>query len=310
MPPAKRLPDVSIFLELRQGCGYGASMVDHPETPLISVIIPTHNRSWILAEAIDSVLAQEGCEVELIVVDDGSTDDTPSLLTAYGDRLKVIRQENHGVSAARNAGIRRSSGGLVALLDSDDRWLPGKLAAQAAFFTRRPDAMICQTQEIWIRNGVRVNPRERHRKPSGMIFEASLHLCLVSPSAVMMRRHLFDIVGLFDESLTACEDYDLWLRVACRFPVHLIDAPLVVKHGGHPDQLSRMPGLDRFRIASIVKCLEKSPLTPRQRKAAIDVLRKKCRIYGQGCLKRGRHEEAPYYLDLPRRYAVKPSVPE
>jgi glycosyltransferase involved in cell wall biosynthesis len=281
-------------------------MADHPAPPLVSVIIPTHNRSWILEEAIDSVLAQEGCAFELIVVDDGSTDATDDLLVAYGDRLTVVRQENRGVSAARNAGIRRASGSLVALLDSDDRWLPGKLAAQAAFFERRPEAMICQTQEVWIRNGVRVNPGKRHLKPSGRIFEASLRLCLVSPSAVMMRRGLFDIVGLFDEALTACEDYDMWLRVGCRFPVSLIDDPLVVKRGGHPDQLSRMAGLDRFRIASIVKCLESEPLTPRQREAAVEVLTKKCRIYGQGCLKRGRHGEVPYYLSLPGRYLTPP----
>lgn len=273
-------------------------MTEHHPPPFISVIIPTHNRSWILGEAIDSVLAQDGCDFELIVVDDGSTDGTPALLRSYGERLIALRQENRGVSAARNTGIRHASGSLIAFLDSDDRWLPGKLRTQAAFFDSRSDALICQTQEIWIRNGVRVNPKKRHQKPSGMIFEPSLHLCLVSPSAVMMQKALFDIVGLFDETLPACEDYDLWLRTSCRFPVFLVDVPLVVKRGGHPDQLSRVPGLDRFRIASLVKCLENEPLTPRQRDAAIRVLADKCRIYGQGCLKRGRREEAPYYLEL------------
>ena len=272
-------------------------MTEHPPHPFISVIIPTHNRSWVLGEAIDSVLAQDGCDFELIVVDDGSTDGTPALLRSYGDRLTTVRQENRGVSAARNTGIRYASGSLIAFLDSDDHWLTGKLRAQAAFFESRPDALICQTQEIWIRNGVRVNPKKRHQKPSGMIFEPSLHLCLVSPSAVMMRKALFDIVGLFDETLPACEDYDLWLRTSCRFPVFLVDAPLVVKRGGHPDQLSRAPGLDRFRIASLVNCLKNEPLTRRQRDAVTGVLADKCRIYGQGCLKRGRREEAPYYLE-------------
>ena len=285
-------------------------MIEDCSPPFVSVIIPTHNRSWILKEAVDSVLDQKNCAFELIVVDDGSTDDTPELLRSYGDRLIAVRQNNRGVSAARNAGIRRASGSLIAFLDSDDCWLPGKLQAQAAFFEGRPDALICQTQEAWIRNGVRVNPKNRHRKRSGMIFEPSLHLCLVSPSAVMMRRTLFDTVGVFDETLPACEDYDLWLRVSCRFPVFLVDAPLVVKRGGHPDQLSRAPGLDRFRIAALVKCLENEPLTLRQRDAAIRVLADKCRIYGEGCLKRGRREEAPYYLEIPNRFVRQSPEPE
>jgi len=276
-----------------------------PEPPLISVIIPTHNRAWSLAAAIDSVLAQDRCSFELIVVDDGSTDETAALLQTYARRLTVVRQVNRGVSAARNTGIRCASGPLIAFLDSDDRWLPGKLQVQAAFFEERPDALICQTQEIWIRNGVRVNPGKRHGKRSGMIFEPSLVLCLVSPSAVMMRRELFDRVGLFDESLPACEDYDLWLRTSCRFPVFLIDRPLVVRFGGHPDQLSRKPGLDRFRIASIVKCLENEPLTPAQHDAAINILTDKCRVYGEGCLKRDRREEASYYRGLAERFICR-----
>ena len=173
-----------------------AAMIRNHTPPLVSVIIPTHDRAWSLKAAIDSVLAQEDCPFELIVVDDGSTDDPPALLRSYGGRITTLRQENAGVSAARNAGIRCAAGPLIALLDSDDRWLPGKLSQQAAFFRRRPDAMICQTQEIWIRNGVRVNPGNRHRKPSGMIFERSLALCLVSPSAGMVRPSLLEEVGM------------------------------------------------------------------------------------------------------------------
>lgn len=278
------------------------AMNDRPASPLVSVILPTHNRAWTLKAAVDSVLAQENCPFELIVVDDGSTDETPALLRSYGGRLTVLRQENRGVSAARNTGIAHAAGELIAFLDSDDHWLPGKLSRQAAFFAHRPDARICQTQELWIRNGVRVNPGLRHRKPSGWIFEPSLRLCLVSPSAVMMRRSLFETVGRFDETLPACEDYDLWLRVSLRFPVFLVDAPLVVRYGGHPDQLSRAPGLDRFRIAALVKCLEREPLTPRQRDAALAVLAEKCRIYAEGCRKRGRSDEAAFHLALPRRF--------
>jgi glycosyltransferase involved in cell wall biosynthesis len=267
--------------------------------PLVSVVIPTYNRGWTLKEAIDSVLDQDYGNLELIVVDDGSTDDTPQLLSAYADRLRYLRQTNRGVSAARNAGIRASRGAFIALLDSDDIWLPGKLIAQVDYFIRHPQALICQTQEIWIRNGRRVNPGKRHRKPAGMIFEKSLALCLVSPSAVMMRPSLLAEVGLFDESLPACEDYDLWLRIAWQHPIHLIDRPLIVKRGGHTDQLSRMPELDKFRIRAIARLLDGEFLSTSQRMASINMLVAKCKIYAQGCRKRGRMEEAKQYEDLP-----------
>ncbi|MCP4693516.1 MAG: glycosyltransferase family 2 protein, partial [Desulfobacterales bacterium] len=220
----------------------------HTRTPTVSVILPTYNRAWILREAVDSVLAQDYSDFELIVVNDGSTDDTRELLDEYGDRIIVLEQENRGVSAARNLGVSSASGRLITFLDSDDYWLPKKLSTQAAFFDARPDALICQTEEIWIRNGRRVNPKRKHKKKSGMIFEPSLALCLVSPSAVMIRRELFEEVGLFDEALPACEDYDLWLRIAWKYPVHLIDEPLIVKRGGHADQLSGAPSLDKHRI--------------------------------------------------------------
>lgn len=266
--------------------------------PMLSVVLPTYNRAWTVRQAIDSVLDQDDGTLELIVVDDGSTDGTSRLLSTYGDRLRCIRQDNRGVSAARNAGIRAAAGDLIALLDSDDTWLPGKVKAQLDFFSAHPQALICQTEEIWIRNGVRVNPGQRHRKHAGMIFEGSLALCLVSPSAVMMRKSLLDEVGLFDESLPACEDYDLWLRIAWRHPIHLIDRPLIVKRGGHADQLSRMPELDKFRIRAIARLLDSGCLSPDQQKASIGMLKTKCAIYAQGCRRRGRMEQAAYYESL------------
>jgi glycosyltransferase involved in cell wall biosynthesis len=269
-----------------------------PKTPQVSVIIPTYNRAGCLREAVDSVLSQEFRGFELIVVDDGSTDETPQLLREYGDSLRVLRQENRGVSAARNAGIASGRGGLIAFLDSDDIWLPGKLACQVDFFRQNPELLICQTEELWVKNGRRVNPGQRHRKRGGMIFEPSLALCLVSPSAVMLRRELFDRVGFFAEHLPACEDYDMWLRVSCRFPVGLIETPLIVKRGGHADQLSRTRGLDRYRIESIAKLMADGCLSAAQRIAAAAVLKQKCRVYADGCRKRGRHAEADRYETL------------
>ena len=271
--------------------------------PSISVILPTFNRAWTVAGAVASVLDQTWTDFELVVVDDGSTDGTDAALAPHAGQIRLIRRSNGGVSAARNAGIDAARGRLIAFLDSDDRWMPKKLAVQKAFFDAHPDAQICQTEEIWIRNGVRVNPGKRHRKPSGDIFIPSLALCLVSPSAVMVRRELFDHVGRFDETLPACEDYDLWLRVACRYPVHRIDTPLIVKHGGHADQLSKMPGLDRYRIRALEKVLSTGPLNAVQRRAAAATLVEKCRIYAAGCRKRGRDAEADRCLALAQKYA-------
>jgi glycosyltransferase involved in cell wall biosynthesis len=265
--------------------------------PTVSVIIPTYNRAWALTRAIDSVLAQDFNDLEIVVVDDGSVDDSSKILQSY-PQIVVVRQDHRGVSAARNTGIARAAGPLIAFLDSDDVWLPSKVSTQIAFFNAQPDALICQTEEIWIRDGRQVNPKKRHQKHSGMIFERCLELCIVSPSAVMMRQSLFDAVGFFDETLPACEDYDLWLRVACRFPIYLLEMPLVVKYGGHPDQISKKSGMDRFRIQALTKILERGLLNASQYGAAVAALRKKCAIYAAGCLKRGRRQEADHYIGI------------
>ncbi|MBW2076515.1 MAG: glycosyltransferase family 2 protein [Deltaproteobacteria bacterium] len=273
--------------------------------PSVSVIIPTFNRSRRLIRAIRSVLKQTCRDYEVIVVDDGSSDDTYQALAPYMTMIRYVRQEvNRGVSAARNSGIRRAAAPWIAFLDSDDYWLEDKLSVQIAFLERNPSALACQTEEIWIRDGRRVNPRKRHKKPSGDIFAQSLKLCLVSPSSVMLKSSLLDEIGLFDESLPAAEDYDLWLRISCRYPVYLIDKALVVKEGGHDDQLSRgFVGMDRFRIKAIVKLLESGILTYGQQRVAMEELSSKCRIYGEGCMKREKKREGSFYLSLPGRVA-------
>ncbi|WDP86995.1 MAG: glycosyltransferase [Desulfobacter sp.] len=268
----------------------------------VSVIIPTFNRAHVLKRAVDSVLAQDYPSIELIVVDDGSTDNTRALLDGYKDQIRVIIQPNMGVSGARNTGIRESSGAFIALLDSDDEWTRDKLMVQMDFFRAHPHAMICQTEEIWIRNGKRVNPRVKHKKPSGFIFEHSLKLCLVSPSAVMMRRTLFDLKGMFNEDFPVCEDYDLWLRISRDIPVYLVDTPCTVKYGGHDDQLSASHSQDKYRIKAILNLIREKTLTCDQKTAAIDVLVKKSRVYGNGCIKRGKIREGEYYISLCQRF--------
>jgi glycosyltransferase involved in cell wall biosynthesis len=226
------------------------------------------------------------------------------LTHTFGDTIRIVEAPHRGVAAARNRGVAGSRGAWLAFLDSDDLWVPGKLAAQAAFFADNPAADICQTQEIWIRNGVRVNPCAHHHKPSGDIFEASLDLCLVSPSAVMLRRCAFERVGGFDEGLSACEDYDLWLRLARDTPVWLIDRPLVIKRGGHADQLSRQFwGMDRFRVAALTRLLAEGNLSRARQAAATGALARKCAILAQGASRRGRDDEAQRYRALAAAYA-------
>jgi len=282
--------------------------------PNVSVVIPTYNRSSVLPRAIDSVLAQKGTDLELIIVDDGSTEmqdggcrmedevkqkskglsssyilhPGSSALCAEPSIIRFFRQEkNSGPAAARNFGIKKARGEWIAFLDSDDEWKPGKLKAQLEFFFRYPDYLICQTEEIWIRNGTRVNPMKKHQKSGGWIFEKCLPLCVVSPSAVMMHRKLFDEIGLFDESLPACEDYDLWLRIAAKYPIGLIEKPYILKYGGHADQRSReFPAMDRFRIRSLAKILKEGVLTREQTAAVRATLEKKSKIYLAGALKR------------------------
>jgi len=274
-------------------------------TPLVSVIIPTYNRAAFITRAIDSVFAQTCRNFELIIVDDGSTDATVELLQRYKGQSVLLRTGHLGPGAARNRGITAACGEWIAFLDSDDLWLPEKLEAQLRFFSSRPDCRVCQTEEIWIRNGTRVNPMKKHKKHSGWIFEQCLPLCIVSPSAVMIHRSVFDRVGLFDESMPACEDYDLWLRIAPHYEIHLIEKPMIIKHGGHPDQQSRaIPRLDRLRIQALCKALDNGILNPAQHAAALAELKKKCFVYGNGCLKRGRHDEGTLYLNLAGRYTV------
>jgi len=260
--------------------------------PAVSVIIPTHNRWPMIGEAVESVLAQSFQDFELIVVDDGSSDGSAERITALGGDTRVIVRSRRGVSAARNYGASVARGRYLAFLDSDDLWLAEKLAVQAAFMMEHPEMQICQTEEIWLRHGKRVNPKAKHRKPSGNIFRASLELCLVSPSAVMLTKDLFDDVGGFDESLPVCEDYDLWLRIALDHPVPLIATQLVIKRGGHADQLSHSVwGMDRYRVAALQKLL-RAGVSGVKREWVVDTLRRKIAVLAQGARKRGKEAQA------------------
>ncbi len=271
--------------------------------PTVSVIIPTYERAGVLGRAIDSVLGQTRPAEELLVVDDGSEDRTAELVASYPG-VRYERIAHRGVSAARNRGIALATGVWLAFLDSDDEWLPAKLAEQLAALESSPEHRVCHTGEVWIRGGRRVNPRRHHRKHGGWIFRHCLPLCAISPSSVLVHRSVFDEVGTFDEAFPACEDYDLWLRVASRYPVLYVDRPMLRKYGGHEDQLSRrVPALDRYRIRALEKILASGVLGDEDRRAAVATLIGKIDVYRQGAAKRGRWEEVAGLDELRDRWA-------
>lgn len=264
----------------------------------ISVIIPTYNRKEELKRAIDSVLGQTMKPGEIIVVDGGSNDGTGLILREYArDGVKILMQTSNGVSNARNLGIRESKNEWVAFLDSDDWWLPDKLKKQVKFHTNSCHFLVSQTDEIWIRNNLRVNPKKYHLKKGGYIFDLCLKRCMITPSAVLINKCVFDDVGLFDEELPVCEDYDLWLRVAKKYKIGLIKEKLVVKTGGHADQLSvRYWGMDRFRVKALEKIL-REPLDLEEKRGVLDTLVEKSWILAQGSSKRNETARAQLYQE-------------
>ncbi|MDF1552787.1 MAG: glycosyltransferase [Deferrisomatales bacterium] len=275
--------------------------------PLVSVVIPTFDRRALVCEAVASVLAQTFADFELIVVDDGSLDETVGeLARRFADpRLRIVSQENAGASAARNRGAAAGHGEWLAFLDSDDTWLPPKLEHQLRALADHPETPACYTEEIWYRDGRWANPRDVHAKHSGWIFPNCLPLCIISPSSILMRRGLFESLGGFDETLPACEDYDLWLRLSARHPILLVEERLVVKRNGHPGQLSRAHwGLDRFRVRALWK-LARDPEIPWElRRQALETAVRKSGVVAAGALKRGhlaRHE----VFDVSRKEALR-----
>ena len=272
----------------------------------ISVIIPTYNRWNLLNRALTSVVNQTYPAHQIIVVDDGSDESVSDSLRHSFHSVQFLKQENKGVASARNLGIKQSTGEWIALLDSDDEWEPKKLEKQMAFLKKSPELRAIHTEERWIRNGNEVNPPAYLDKSSDLLWERSLRHCLICPPSVLIHRSVFETVGLFDEKLTVCEDYDFWLRLLLEQEIGLVDEKLVIKHGGHSDQLSTtIWGMDRFRVMALQKILN-NPLLSNDRKVnVLEVLHKKCDILAQGAEKRGKLEEAQKYRNLSDQYAVE-----
>ncbi len=250
-------------------------------SPLFSVIIPTFNRERFIKRAVESVLNQSFKSFELIVVDDGSTDKTQQILKGYP--LTLISQDNRGVSSARNRGIEIAKGEIIAFLDSDDEWKKDKLLSHYNFFKEHPTYKIHQTDEIWIKDGKFLNKKKIHQQKEGDLFYPSLELCLISPSAVAIKKEVFKEVGTFREDFEVCEDYELWLRITRKFKVGFSPQKLVVKYGGHKDQLSkRYFGMDRWRVKAMLPFCKDE----RVREVAL----RKCKILLKGAKKHNNEE--------------------
>jgi len=278
--------------------------------PFFSIIVPTYNRAKFLKIAIESVLNQTFTDYELIIVDDGSTDDTAQLVKKYlknltpntknlKPKISYIHQPHQGVTPARNRGIKEAKGEFICFLDSDDRFRKEKLQITYKYIQKHPQYKVFHSEEVWYRNGALLPQKIHHKKPSGNVFKDAVKLCCVSISTAAIKREIFEQIGIFDESLPACEDYDFWLRVTAKFPILLIPQYLTIKEGGqHNQQSKKYPAMDRFRIYALKKILEQGNLSEDQYKITYKELKNKCNIYIKGALKRNKKEEVQYYRDL------------
>ena len=263
--------------------------------PLVDIVIPSWNRKLLLQRACQSIYNQSYKNWNLIIVDDGSTDGTSE--QSYGKQTTVLTLKNNkGVSQARNQGIRQGQAEWIAFLDSDDEWLPQKLDKQIEYINKNPQYQFVHCNEIWMKNGKILNQKKKHTKQGGRIFIPSVHLCCISPSAVLIKRSLLKELDLFREDFPVCEDYEMWLRITSRYNVGFLDEALLIKHGGHEDQLSKKYfGMDYWRIKALFPFLKDKNLSKNEREEVKQALNRKLNIFLKGCKK---HNNQIYQKEL------------
>ncbi|AEJ60375.1 glycosyl transferase family 2 [Spirochaeta thermophila DSM 6578] len=272
--------------------------------PLVSVVIPVHNRASLLEEALASVVRQTWRDLEVIVVDDGSEDGSAEVGERRGAR--VVRMAHCGrPGKVRNVGVEHARGDLVAFLDSDDLWEPEKLSRQMAVWEGRAGEGIplVHAREVWMRKGRIVSQAGQVHRREGDVFPWAVRKCIIGPSTVLMERRVFEDLGGFREDLEIAEDYEFWLRLTDRYPVAYLDEPVVVKRAGDWEQLSEKYGhIEVFRIMALKPLVDEDVFLPEHRGVAREELLRKCEVHARGARKRGRMEEAERFLSCVEAY--------
>lgn len=272
----------------------------------ISVIIPTFNRYEFTKKAIKSVKKQTRQAVEIIVVDDGSTDNT-HLLKNDRDIIYLPIPHNGNPGFVRNRGVEAASGRYIAFLDSDDLWEKNKLELQLAFMAENPALRISHTRELWLRNNKTISQKTQKHVRQGDMFEDALKKCTIGPSTVLLEKSLYTETGGFREDLEIAEDYEYWLRITAANQVGYIDTPLTRKIAGHDGQLSEKYGhIEYFRIMGLKDLVDSAAFPEQKQQTALKALAEKCRIYALGCYKREKADEGDrfvsWYLDYQKEY--------
>ncbi len=268
----------------------------------MSVIIPVYNRENLVSRAIDSVLQQTYPHWELIIADDGSTDKTRSVLDKYADNraISILSLDHCGKPGqVRNSAAVHSKGRWISFLDSDDSWMSDKLEKQIEYLGNHQNIRFIHTLERWERNDKIVSQAHRKHNKEGDLFKTSLGKCEIGPSTVMMGREIYLENNGFRNDLEICEDYEFWLRITSENAVGYLDEELVVKRGGHSDQLSTKYGfIENFKIEALKSLVDNEFFNGNQMFLAKKELARKCRIYSRGCRKRGKESEAENFESL------------
>ncbi len=269
----------------------------------VNVIIPSYNRPEWTIRAIQSVAMQTYSNWHLILVDDGSSDNTYERACDYlkscdGISYTTVKTPNLGVSHARNIGIKLSSSPLISFLDCDDWWFPHKLEAQVNFLNNNPHLKWVYTEELWLKNDQPFLRKKQHQKFDTNIFENCVNRCFIGVSSVMIMREIFNTIGFFNEDYPVCEDYELWLRISNKYPIGFLSEEHIVKNGGHDDQLStKYKAMDYWRVKASASMLNKG-LSENQTQAIKTFINKKAPILINGFNKYNHPKKAQEILRI------------
>lgn len=267
--------------------------------PRVSVIIPSYNCASFIPETLESVFAQTYRDLEIILVDDGSTDDTPAVVAPYLDRITYIRQKNGGLPAARNTGIRAAKGEFIALLDADDSWMADKLERQLPRFADAEVGIVYSDFSVRYADG-RFQPSYLVNRPlasEGYVLENYIRSRFLFPSTMVIRQKCLEEFGLFDEEMLACEDIELFARICSRWKIARIDAPLMIRYEGTHNITSNSRKINQYTILALQKVLARQPDLPRSTRKVIEKeLGQQHWWYGYAAFKDGDMRQARRHL--------------